>query len=339
MSSFQAFGVRLHRHQYRVRPGTSCLASHIPPTTSHHPPPTSHQDAAEGKKVLEFVMRFLDRQHRWLGSPVAGTSIAVLQAACEQEHQRYLLFSTLLRHVAVAEQLSPAERAAVLQLAVQESGQLEPGLAAPALLLALRELPAVIATHAGAGEEVPPMPQLGPLPLPLPATPAVGQALEAAADGAVAAAGDTPMNGTVAGGAAAAAAATAVPGSLQQLELATLRGAPNAAAAADSAAAAAAAAAARGAPVDLQPQVLAAVQQLAVRVEDSGQLLEAIGSTVTKLRGQAPISTAALQCCVAAGQAAQHLAPRVRKQLLLGRSALDSCTVLLPWNISSTLHA
>lgn len=263
-------------------------------------------------------MRFLDRQHRWLGSPVAGTSIAVLQAACQQEHQRYLLFSTLLRHVAVAEQLSPAERAAVLQLAVQESGQLEPGLAAPALLLALRELPAVIATHADAGEEVPPMPQLGPLPLP--ATPAVGEALEAAADGPAAVAGDAPMNGTAAGGAAAAAAA-AVPSSLQQLELATLRGAPNAAAAADSAAAAAAAAAARGAPVDLQPQVLAAVQQLAVRVEDSGQLLEAIGSTVTKLRGQAPISTAVLQCCVAAGQAAQHLAPRVRKQPLLGQSS------------------
>ena len=194
------------------------------------------------------------------------TCMAVLQQACEEEHQRYLLFSTLLRHVAGAEQLTPAERAAVLELAVEESGQLERGLAAPALLLALRELPAVIASAGGAGVEVPPMPP-----------PATAQLAAVPAKQAV--------NG--------------VPASQQELELPRL---PRVAAVSRAQAAG---------PVDLQPQVLAAVQQLAGRVEDSSQLVEAISSTVTRLRAAAPVSTAALQCCVAAGHAIHLLPPRV----------------------------
>jgi hypothetical protein len=230
------------------------------------------QDAAEGKKVLEFVVRFLDAHGRWLGGPVVETCMAVLQQACEEEHQRYLLFSTLLRHVAGAEQLTPAERAAVLGLAVEESGQLERGLAAPALLLALRELPAVIASAGGAGVEVPPMPP-----------PAAAQHVAA------------PAKQAAANGDAAAA-----PASQQELELPRL---PRVAAVSRAQAAG---------PVNLQPLVLAAVQQLAGRVEDSSQLVEAISSTVTRLRAAAPISTAALQCCVAAGHAIHLLPARVR---------------------------
>lgn len=239
-------------------------------------------------------MRFLDCRGRWLGTPVVETSIAVLQQACEAEHQRYLLFSTLLRHVAMAEQLAPAERAAVLELAMGEGRQLEAGLAAPALLLALRELPAVIASHAGAGEEVAAMPfeAAAVLPLPVPA-------------GAAAAEDPSSEDGLVNG---AAMTAVATPGGVQEIELPRL---PPVASGRTAAAASAAAADARYRPVDLQPLVLAAVQRLALRVEDSGQLLEAVGSTITKLRGAAPISTAALQCCVSAAEAVAHLAPRV----------------------------
>lgn len=210
--------------------------------------------------MLEFVMRYLDAGGRWLGTPVLETSAAVLQQACEQEHQRYLLFSSLLRHVVAAEQLTPAERGAVLRLAVHESRQLEAALAAPALLLALRELPAVIASHGGPGQQVPPMPP--------PSTPPRAAPLGAAPDGGA-------------------------PAAQQELELVAV-------------------AAGTAAPASLQPQVLAAVEQLARRVEDSGQLLEAVASTVAKLRGAAPISTAALQCCVAAGQAVAFAAPKVR---------------------------
>lgn len=106
------------------------------------------QDAAEGKKVLEFLMRYLDGEPgRWLGGPVRCPSAAALRSlaspkrhtphqfvrvlielrwrhgaattarccrwpqvleagmgimrqACAEEHQRYLLFSSLMRHVA-----------------------------------------------------------------------------------------------------------------------------------------------------------------------------------------------------------------------------------------------
>ena len=235
-------------------------------------------------------MRFLDGRHRWLGSAVAETSIAVMQQACEQEHQRYLLFSTLLRHVATAEQLTPAERAAVLALAVTEGRQLEAGLAAPALLLALRELPAVIASsHGSLREDVPPMPAEREPATP-PATTLAPPPAHEQQQGAAAASGN--------------AAATAAPAAQQEVELPRLQHLRHVSPTA--------AAAAAAAPADLQPQVLAAISQLAQQVQDCTQLVEAVGSTITRLRGAAPISTAALQCCMVAAQAVQLVPPKVR---------------------------
>ncbi|KAL4418649.1 hypothetical protein ABPG77_011399 [Micractinium sp. CCAP 211/92] len=250
------------------------------------------RDAAEGKKVLEFVMRFLDGHHRWLGSSVVETSIAVLQQACEQEHQRYLLFSTLLRHVATAEQLAPAERAAVLALAVAEGRQLEAGLAAPALLLALRELPAVIASsHGGHKEDMPPMPAAPPPAAPQAASTVLPPAREQQEE-AVAA--------------SRTAAATRAPAAQQEVELPRLQHLRHVSPTA--------AAGTAAAPPSLQLQVLAAISQLARQVQDCTQLLEAVGSTVTRLRGAAPISTAALQCCVAAAQAVQLVPPKMPRR-------------------------
>jgi hypothetical protein len=242
------------------------------------------QDAAEGKKVLEFVMRFLDGQRRWLGSPVLEAALAVLRAACQQEHQRYLLFSTLLRHGAAAQALAPEERAAVLALAVGEGEQLEAGLAAPALLAALRELPALLAAAGGEpGADPPHMP-------PQQAWPPLGSAPQSPAG--------------------------------QELELAAVP----------------AGRAVRGAapapPADLQARVLAAVGRLAARVEDGVTLLEAVSGTVGRLRGAAPISTATLQCCVAAAQAAQPTLPSVGWEPWLrargsapGRPKLPACSM------------
>jgi hypothetical protein len=241
------------------------------------------QDAAEGRKVLEFVMRFLDGGGRWLGSGVAEASLAVLQAACEAEHQRYLLFSCLLRHAATADTLAPAERAAVLRLAVAESGQLEAGLAAPALLLALRELPLVIAAQGGPLGLVPPMAQLQP----------------------IAPEGD--------GGTAGPA--------LRDVQLAPLPAKARAAVAAGTSGS--------GGGADLHSQVLAAVRPLAAAVEDGLQLLEVVAGTVSKLRGPAPASTAALQCCMAAAQV-QHATPKVGTRLIVACSLCpDTCNIIV----------
>ena len=60
----------------------------------------------------------------------------VLQV-CAEEHQRYLLFSSLLRHVSSAG-LDTAQQAALVDLAAAEGRALEGGLASPALVLAVK---------------------------------------------------------------------------------------------------------------------------------------------------------------------------------------------------------
>mgnify|MGYP001810608860 CR=1 FL=1 len=40
-------------------------------------------------------------------------------------------------------------------------------------------------------------------------------------------------------------------------------------------------------------------------------MISIVGSTISKQRGAAPISTATLQCCVAAAQAVQFATPKV----------------------------
>eukprot|EP00887_Chlorella_sp_A99_P006324 scaffold3.g6324.t1 len=243
------------------------------------------RDGAEGKKVVEFVLRYLDQGGRWLGGPVLATSMLVLRQACEQEHQRYLLFLGLMRHVGAA-QLAPAERAAVLSLAVGEGLHLEPGLASPALLLALQELPAVLA-------------------------------------GAAADAGGGQRSGAApAGGAAAAAAA-------REVELAKR---PSGGAAP---------------PVtseQLPEAVLLAVERLAERLDGAMQLLEVVGAAVGQLRSPAPVSTAALQCCVAAAGAVTRMPSEVSgptsaltsfPQQLLQRLA----SIMATWEVAQRLLA
>lgn len=58
-------------------------------------------------------------------------------AQADDEQQRYVLFSTLLRHARGAG-LAPAERAAVLRLAAAQGRAVGPALAPLALVLALR---------------------------------------------------------------------------------------------------------------------------------------------------------------------------------------------------------
>lgn len=60
----------------------------------------------------------------------------VLQV-CAEEHQRYLLFSSLLRHTASGS-ISTVQQAALVNLAAAEGRALEAGLASPALVLAIK---------------------------------------------------------------------------------------------------------------------------------------------------------------------------------------------------------
>ncbi len=56
--------------------------------------------------MLEFLMRYLDSSgDNWLGGPVLDAGLGIMRQACMEEHQRYLLYSTLLRHV-----VTPGER-------------------------------------------------------------------------------------------------------------------------------------------------------------------------------------------------------------------------------------
>jgi hypothetical protein len=67
----------------------------------HGPSVSCLQDAAEGKKVLEFLMRYLDGSgSSWLGGPVLEAGMGIMRQACAEEHQRYMLYSSLMRHVA-----------------------------------------------------------------------------------------------------------------------------------------------------------------------------------------------------------------------------------------------
>ena len=55
---------------------------------------------------------------------------------CAEEHQRYLLFSSLLRHTGTG--LAVAQQQALVDLAAVEGRALEGGLASPALVLAVK---------------------------------------------------------------------------------------------------------------------------------------------------------------------------------------------------------
>lgn len=69
---------------------------------------------------------------RWLVSEQAKA-----MQVCAEEHQRYLLFSSLLRHTGISG-MSSAQQAALVDLAAAEGRALEGGLASPALVLAVK---------------------------------------------------------------------------------------------------------------------------------------------------------------------------------------------------------
>jgi len=103
------------------------------------------RDAAEGKKVLEFLFRYLDQvPERWLGGPALDVGLGVMRDACSQEHQRFLTASALLMHVGAAKRLNATQRIAVLEQAMKDATVLETSMAPSALLQALQELPKAV---------------------------------------------------------------------------------------------------------------------------------------------------------------------------------------------------
>ena len=57
---------------------------------------------------------------------------------CAEQHQRYLLFSSLLRHTSSSSSMGISQQAALVDLAAAEGRALEGGLASPALVLAVK---------------------------------------------------------------------------------------------------------------------------------------------------------------------------------------------------------
>ena len=193
---------------------------------------------------------------------------------------------------------------AVLGQAVAEGLSVEQALAAPALLLALKELPPVMARGVRGEEEG------GHTALTFPAAP-----------GAAAAAAAQPANGD-------ARAPAAAPAAAQQIELAARRPAGGAGAAA------AAAAAAAPSGMVLRGAVLDAVGQLAGCLGESGPLLEVVSSTVSRLAGPRDPATATLECCIAAAEALQGMPEEVgwpgRLGCFLRRAGLPPPPLSLP---------
>jgi hypothetical protein len=103
------------------------------------------RDAAEGKKVLEFLFSYLDQvPERWISGPALDVGLGVMRDACSQEHQRFLLTSALIVHVGAAKGLNATQRIAVLEQARKDAAVLETNMAPSALLQALQELPKAV---------------------------------------------------------------------------------------------------------------------------------------------------------------------------------------------------
>lgn len=117
------------------------------------------RDAAEGRKVLEFLLRFLDdKPVRWQGGPAVTFGLGVMRDACTHEQQRLMMAAALISHVSsvgsapIANQsranirktkLTAQARSAVLTQAMKDALSVDASstVAAPLLLLALQELP------------------------------------------------------------------------------------------------------------------------------------------------------------------------------------------------------
>jgi hypothetical protein len=56
------------------------------------------QDAAEGKRVVQSLLSYLDRQHQWLGGHVLDTALAIMRRTAGDEQRAYGLYLALLKH-------------------------------------------------------------------------------------------------------------------------------------------------------------------------------------------------------------------------------------------------
>jgi len=127
------------------------------------------RDVAEGSRVINLFLRFLDSRGRWLTTTTAATrgsqngeeeeeeeegegtmsmnktvaakGFKILKDACERWQHRYLFYVALITHTAEAVGISEEERAAVVEAVYQEATSLDAALTMPALRLALGALP------------------------------------------------------------------------------------------------------------------------------------------------------------------------------------------------------
>lgn len=118
----------------------------------------STKDAIEGRRLLQFLMQYLDAvPSRWLGGPALATGLESFRRASDDQDQRYVVFSTLVRHAGRATALPPDARAAVISQALQDALALNPVLLPAALMLIIQEVMRSTANsnlESGSGGEV-----------------------------------------------------------------------------------------------------------------------------------------------------------------------------------------
>lgn len=102
------------------------------------------KDAQAGRNVIECLLRYLDKGGHWANSSsLRNTAIGITRKVCAEEHQRYLLFSSLLRHTS-SSGTGVGQQVALVELAAAEGRGLEGGLASPALVLAIKDLTPIL---------------------------------------------------------------------------------------------------------------------------------------------------------------------------------------------------
>eukprot|EP00884_Botryococcus_braunii_P012133 jgi/Botrbrau1/20920/Bobra.0135s0051.1 len=106
-----------------------------------------------GGAFFKAVCTTMDRGQHWQEKDgVLRTSQRIMQSVFKEEQQRYMWYSSLIRHVS-APGLSPDNGRACWRLRVRRAKILQDALASPALVLALKKLPEALPPEGAAGKE------------------------------------------------------------------------------------------------------------------------------------------------------------------------------------------
>eukprot|EP00890_Picochlorum_soloecismus_P000223 jgi/Picsp_1/1200/NSC_04681-R1_cyclin-like protein len=96
------------------------------------------QDSVEGRNVTMYWLEFIEQNpSRWQGSAALEIGLRILRDSCNMEHQRYMLASILARHLVWSSSQSTENKAALINIVLDEASFLGPTSAASLLLLVM----------------------------------------------------------------------------------------------------------------------------------------------------------------------------------------------------------